>query len=156
MTSALLAALAALAACGGGSTPGGTATATAPPLRKAEATVRARGYFPVDVSVYDPHAPLAAVIGVRKGSADASAQRAFFFADGRFVGNDTSSDSARIGIAFARGTVIGLRYALFDARDPQCCPSGGSATVRYRWDGHRVEPLDRVPPGAYALDGSRR
>ena len=154
MTSALLAALAALAACGGGSTPGGTAAA--PPLRRAEATVRARGYFPVDVSAYDQHAPFAAIIGVRQGSADASAQRAFFFASGRFVGDDASSDSARIGVAFARPSVIALRYALFDARDPQCCPSGGSATVRYRWNGQRVEPLDRVPPSSYTTAGSRR
>jgi hypothetical protein len=99
---------------------------------------------------------LAAIIGVRKGSADATAQRAFFFARERFAGIDARSDSAGIRVAFARPPVIALRYQLFDPKDPQCCPTGGSATVRFRWDGRRVEPLDPLPPSSYSAPGSRR
>jgi hypothetical protein len=152
VTAALLAATAALFGCGGGS----TGTTGLPPLRNAEASVRARGYFPIDASAYDPRAPLAAIVGVRKGSADASAQRAFFFAAGHLVGTDTRTDSARIRVALMRPPVIALRYELFRPRDPQCCPTAGSATVRYRWSGARLEPLDPVPPSSYSAAGSRR
>jgi hypothetical protein len=96
------------------------------------------------------------IIGVRKGSADATAQRAFFFADGRFIGPDSASDSAGIRVAFARPPVIALQYKLFNPKDPQCCPTGGSATVRYRWNGRRLVPLDRLPPPSYSAAGSRR
>jgi hypothetical protein len=118
--------------------------------------VRARGYFPADTSGYDAGASIAVVVGVRKGSADGTAQRAFFFAGGRLAGTDAPTDSAGISIAWARPPVIALRYELFDPRDAQCCPSGGSATVRYRWDGNRVGALDPVPPSSYSARGSRR
>jgi len=96
------------------------------------------------------------IIGVRKGSADATAQRGFFFAGGHLVGTDARSDSAGIRVAFSRPPVIALRYELFSPKDPQCCPSGGSATVRYRWGGERLVPLDRLPPSSYSAEGSRR
>jgi hypothetical protein len=52
--------------------------------------------------------------------------------------------------------VIALDYTLYEARDAQCCPSGGTATVRYRWDGTRLRPLDRIPPSSYSARDSRR
>jgi LppP/LprE lipoprotein len=150
---AVLAAATIVAGCGGGS---GARESGVPPLRTAEAAVRARGYFPVDTSGYEKGAALAAIVGVRKGSADATAQRAFFFAGAGLAGTDTRSDSAGIRIAFSRPPVIALRYELFNPRDPQCCPSAGSATVRYRWNGDRLVPLDRAPPSSYSAPRSRR
>ncbi len=141
---------AALAGCG--------ADSTAPTLKlsAAEADVRSRGYYPVDASAYDPAAPLSVILGVRKSSGDGTAQRAFFFADGRLVGTDTPDDSSGIRIAFARPAVIALTYALYDPKDPQCCPSAGSATVPYRWDGERVRPERPVPPSSFSVPDSRR
>ena len=146
------------AGCGGGASSTTTVGAKGhePPLKAAEATVRARGYYPTDISAYDPRASLAVILGVKKGSADATAQRAFFFANGRLAGTDTPTDSSGIRIASVRAPVIGLEYALYSKTDPQCCPTGGSATVRYRWDGERVEPLDRIPPGSFEVGRSRR
>ncbi len=140
----------ALAGCGGSS--------TAPTLKlsAAEAAVRSRGYYPVDPSAYEPGAALSVILGVRKGSGDGTAQRAFFFADGRLVGTDTRDDSSGIRIAFARPAVIALEYALYDPRDPQCCPSAGSATVPYRWEGERLRPEKAVPPSSFSAFGSRR
>ena len=153
-----------LAGCGssGTATSGSTtsssvgATADEPPLAKAESIVRTRGYFPTDTSGYDRRASLAVLIGVRKGSADGTAQRAFFFAGGRLVGTDTASDSAGIRVDRARAPVIALGYELFDPKDAQCCPTGGATTVRYRWNGSRVVALDPIPPSSYAARGSRR
>jgi len=148
---------AAVAGCGGGAgAPTVGATGHQLPLKKAEAEVRSHGYFPTDVSAYGPKASLAAIVAVRMGSADQTAQRAFFFADGRFAGNDTAKDSSGIRVAFVRPPVIGLTYALYAAGDPQCCPTDGSTTVRYRWNGKRVVPLDAVPPSSFSVGKSRR
>jgi LppP/LprE lipoprotein len=117
--------------------------------------VRSRGYLPATGS-YDPGASVTALIGVKKGSADGTAQRAFFFADGRFIGTDTADDSAGIRLAHSRPPVIALSYELFEPNDAQCCPTGGVATVRYRWDGQRLAPLDPIPPASYSARGSRR
>jgi LppP/LprE lipoprotein len=155
---ALIALSLAVAGCGsgGGSTTTVGATGRQPPLHAAEATVRSHGYFPVDVSAYDAKASVAAIVAVRKGSADATAQRAFFFAGGHFAGNDTAKDSSGIRVAFARPPVIGLTYALYAARDPQCCPTDGATTVRYRWNGKHVVPLDPIPPSSFSAGKSRR
>ena len=125
-------------------------------LPAAEATVRSHGYNPVDASAYLPAAPLSVIVGVRKSSGDGTAQRAFFFADGRFVGTDTPDDSSGIRVAFARPPVIALTYALYDPKDPQCCPSAGSTTVPYRWTGERLEPQRQIPPSSFSAHGSRR
>jgi hypothetical protein len=127
-----------------------------PPLPRALSIVRGRDYFPTDTSGYDARASLAVLLGVRKGSADGTAQRAFFFAGGRFIGTDTSDDSAGIRVERARPPVIALGYELFNPKDAQCCPTAGSATVRYRWDGHRLVPLEPVPPSSFSARDSRR
>jgi hypothetical protein len=118
--------------------------------------VRKRGYYPTDTSGYGSGTPPAVVLGVRKGSADGTAQRAFFFAAGRFVGTDTADDSAGIRIDSARPPVIALAYRLFDPKDPQCCATAGTTIVRYRWDGRRIVPLEPIPPSSISARGSRR
>jgi LppP/LprE lipoprotein len=158
-------AAATVAGCGGGETATSTggeasgdaaANAAPPPLSRALAVVRERGYFPTDTSAYDPRNSPAVLLGVRRGSADGTAQRAFFFAAGRFVGPDTPDDSAGIRIDSARPPVIALTYQLFNPRDPQCCATAGTTTVRYRWDGRRVAPLGPIPPSSISARGSRR
>src|SRR5947209_5011666 len=61
--------------------------------QEAAAVVRRLGYT-TDASSFDPHNPLNVVIGVRTGSADGTAQNAFFFWNGRYIGTDTSDNSA--------------------------------------------------------------
>jgi hypothetical protein len=156
----------AIAGCGGGSTRsaagGGTSHDAAgsgsppPPLARALAIVRQRGYFPTDTSGYEPRNSPAVLLGVRKGSADGTAQRAFFFAAGHLVGTDTSDDSAGIRIDSVSPPVIALAYRLFDPGDPQCCATAGTTIVRYRWEGRRVVPLDPIPPSSISARGSRR
>jgi hypothetical protein len=157
-------AAATVAGCGGGTatSTGGEASGDAagdgspPPLSRALAVVRERGYFPTDTSGYDPGNSPAVLLGVRTGSADGTAQRAFFFAAGRFVGTDTPDDSAGIRIDSIRPPVIALSYQLFNPKDPQCCATAGTTRIRYRWDGRRVAPLDPIPPSSISARGSRR
>jgi hypothetical protein len=143
-----------LAGCGGSATVGST---TAPLKLKAAAhLVSRRGYFAADASAYRPGAPLSAIIGVRKSSGDGTAQRAFFFAGGKLVGTDARDDSSGIRVAFVKPSVIGLTYALYNPRDPQCCPRAGAATVPFRWDGERVVPERPLPPSSFSARSSRR
>jgi hypothetical protein len=132
------------------------ATTTQPPLSDAEAVLAKQGYQDADPGTYDQHQSLAVLIGIRTGSADATAQRAFFFADGGFIGTDTSDDSAGVRVGYQRPPVIALQYALYRPKDPQCCATGGKATVRYQWNGTKLEPLDPIPPSSFKAALSRR
>jgi hypothetical protein len=132
------------------------ATTTQPPLSDAEAVLAKQGYQDADPATYDQHQSLAVLIGIRIGSADATAQRAFFFADGGFIGTDTSDDSAGVRVGYQRPPVIALQYALYRPKDPQCCATGGKATVRYQWNGTKLEPLDPIPPSSFKAALSRR
>jgi LppP/LprE lipoprotein len=138
---------------GGGGSP---TTVAQPSLSAAERTVVHRGYDVADLSDYRQDAPLAVLIGVRHGSADGTAQQAFFFAGGRYIGTDTSEDSAGIRVASQRDSTVTLTYALYAPGDAMCCPSDGQANVRYHWTGKSLEPLDPIPPNSDGAANSRR
>jgi hypothetical protein len=127
-----------------------------PPVDEAVGEVEAKGYVVEDTGSYDPDSRLAVLIGVEHGSADGTAQKAFFFADGRFVGTDTADVSADIAIASASDDEVGLRYALYKPGNRQCCPHGGTAVVSYRWDGSSLKPLQPIPPSSEKAALSRR
>jgi hypothetical protein len=132
------------------------APAANPSAEQAVSTVRAKGYDVEDTGTYDESARLSVLIGVLKGSADGTAQKAFFFADGRFIGTDTADQSANIQVATQSDDTIGLRYALYNKKDPQCCPTDGAVVVDFHWDGSSLKPLQAIPPSSYSVSGSRR
>ncbi len=138
---------------GGGSNCGGSACAAN--AAAAAAIVKAHG-FDTEARTFLPGAPLTAVIGVRSGSQDGTAQNAFFFAGGRYIGTDTADMSAGIRVGPQAGDTVTLTYRLYAPNDPQCCSTAGTASVRYHWDGSRLTPLDPIPPSAYNSAGSRR
>ena len=111
---------------------------------QAEARVRAEGYVPDDPSQYHGSQSLRVLVGTKKGSGDGYAKRAFFFVGGRYIGTDTSDDSAGIRVESQSDTQITLGYALYGPSDPLCCP-GSAASVRYLWNGSRLVPLDPIP-----------
>src|SRR5436190_5797686 len=144
------------------SSGGGAGTVTTappapnPPVAEALAEVKAKGYAVADTGTYDSAQRLSVLIGVLKGSADSTAQKAFFFADGRLIGTDTADVSANVQVATQSADEIGLRYALYKRRDPQCCPTDGAVIVDYNWDGSSLKPLQAIPPSSISADGSRR
>ncbi len=123
---------------------------------RAVAKVRELGFTVADTSQYDPNRTLNVLVGVRTGSADGTAQQAFFFVNDSYVGTDTSDTSAGVSVAWQNDTTSALSYQLYSSSDPQCCPTGGSATVRFHWDGTKLTPLDPIPPSSYSDDHSRR
>ena len=114
---------------------------------RALAKVSALGYVPDDPSQWNETQTLRVLVGTRKGSGDGYAKRAFFFVGGRYIGTDTSGDSAGIRVDGQSDTTITLAYALYGPHDALCCP-GGTATVRYKWNGSKLEPLDPIPPAS--------
>jgi hypothetical protein len=135
---------------GGGGTPSGGS------LQEAQQRVRAEGFDPVDPETYKPGSTLRVLLGVKTGSATSYNQQAFFFVGGRYLGTDTKSVSAGIRYEGQTDDTVTLAYALYDSGDPNCCPSGGTARVHYRWNGSRLTPLDAIPPEDPNASGSRR
>lgn len=88
------------------------------------------------------------IIGAGITSADGYDQRAFFFAGGRYLGTDALDASAGIRVVWRDDTTVALGYALYRSSDGFCCPTGGEAVVRFRWDGQRLVALDPIPPEA--------
>jgi hypothetical protein len=103
------------------------------------------GYEPVRIEDYDPRAELRVLLGL-PGDDDDGPRRAFFFVKGEFIGYDSESPSAALRVVRAGDRSVMLRYGLFAPEDESCCPSGGYARVRFRWDGASLAPADEIPP----------
>jgi hypothetical protein len=112
---------------------------------QAIARVRREGYRPDDTGAYDPSATLRVLVGTRTDSGDGYAKRAFFFVGGRYIGTDTSDDSANVRVEGQTDDTVTLAYAIYGPNDALCCPAR-TETVRYRWNGSRLVPLDSIPP----------
>ncbi|HEY7266222.1 MAG TPA: LppP/LprE family lipoprotein, partial [Solirubrobacterales bacterium] len=127
-----------------------------PPLSEALSEVEGQGYDVSDTSTYDASEPVAVLLGVKVPTADADRELAFFFADGRYLGTDTKDTSAGIRLAYQTGSTIALDYELYEPNDAMCCPSAGSVTVRFRWTGQQLVPLDPIPSDSSGASPSRR
>ncbi|WP_243408085.1 LppP/LprE family lipoprotein [Frankia canadensis] len=123
---------------------------------KAGAVVRAAGYTPISFGGYDPGNDLSVIVGLLSTSGDGHPQRAFFFHRGAFVGNDAAQPSATIRWIWSTDREVALQYDLYRPDDPMCCPTAGGATVRYRWTGSSVTPLDALPNASTSAAASRR
>lgn len=139
----------------GDASPAGAASGSSNSLDDAVSTVASKDFEPIDTTGYDPNSTLQVIVGMASGSADGYTQQAFFFVEGDYIGTDTLEPSATIGLAWQDDTTVALTYALYDPDDPMCCPTG-EATVRYRWNGSKLEPLDPIPPMDWEAYGSRR
>jgi serine/threonine protein kinase len=125
------------------------------PLSDARKAVLAKGYTPSDDSAYAQGNAVNVIIGTATGSSDGYNQLAFFFANGKLLGTDTSQPSATIALITASSDVVRLRYAIYAPADAPCCSSQPPADVRYRWDGTKLRALDPIPPADPAQTGRR-
>jgi len=81
---------------------------------------------------------------------DGRDQHVWFFDRGRFLGTDAAKSSHWIIGAWRDDKTIAFLYVLYRPSDPECCPTGGAASVRFRWTGKRIKRLDPLPPRAFA------
>jgi serine/threonine protein kinase len=102
-------------------------------------------YTPEPNSMWDSSAPLNEVTGTSAGAAD-GATRVFFFFDGTYIGSDTPDGSSGVTVTRLSSTEFLLIYAIYNPSDARCCPTGGTASVRFSWTGIKLVSLDPIPP----------
>jgi serine/threonine protein kinase len=128
-------------------TPGSSAVAADSHSSRASAVavLNNLGYQPVDVPpAWDASGPLNVIIATPVGFADGG-ERAFFFANGKYIGSDTEDTSASITASRPSGDLILIHYALYNTGDPRCCPTGGVDSVRFYWTGTHLVVLEPIP-----------
>jgi len=85
---------------------------------------------------------------------DGRDQHIWFFDRGRFLGTDAPKSSHWIIGVWRDAKTIAFLYVLYRQTDAECCPTGGGASVRFRWTGKRVARLDRLPSRAFTQGGA--
>ena len=116
------------------------ATETKPALTRAQKRARhdavARmaeaGYEPVRLTDWHPKAPLKVLVG----RSDTDAMRAFFFADGEFIGYDDTTTSNNLRVVKAGRNAVTLAYKLSD---------GTTAKIRFEYADGTLTPSEPVP-----------
>lgn len=93
--------------------------------------------------------------GTLEFAADGYDQRIFFFYDGKYLGTDTKEPSIGVGVVWRAEDIITLSYRLYRKDEPLCCPTGGEAFVRFKWDGTKMVALDPIPTKDWSVDGHR-
>lgn len=113
--------------------------------------VRGQGFEPVALADYKPRQSLRVLIGRPKALTGVRGRRAFFFVREEYLGTDAAEPSLRVRVLRQRGGVITIAYKLFSAADKPCCPTAGTATVRFTMADGRLVPEDPIPPVASRL-----
>jgi LppP/LprE lipoprotein len=116
------------------------ATETKPALTRAQKRARRdavarlaeQGYEPVRLADWRPKAALKVLIGI----SDTEAMRAFFFADGEFIGYDDKATSNHVRVVKAGGNAVTLSYKLGD---------GTTAKIRFEYADGTLTPSEPVP-----------
>ena len=118
--------------------------------------LKARGFVVADASDYSCDTvnypndfPLHVLIGNRSGYRQA--ERAFFFAKGKYVGTDVPDTSAHIEGVWRNGGTIALNYTIYRSNDSTCCPTGGAQTVLFAWTGARLVARNSIPAASARL-----
>ena len=118
--------------------------------------IKREGYSAFIPPPFSDEGPLRVFLGLKIGTADGYNQRAFFFLNDDYLGTDTLNPSAGIRLLVRTPDTVTLSYVLYRPNDGMCCPTGGSATVRYHWNGTRLVPLDPIPSDDWNAPLSRR
>jgi len=116
--------------------------------------MRSQGFEPVALADYHPRQNLRVLVGRPKAETGVRGRRAFFFVRSDYLGTDAASPSLRVRVARQRENQITLAYRLFAPGDKPCCPTAGTAKVRYTMAEGRLVPLDAIPPVASRLPAS--
>jgi len=137
----------------------GTATAARQRARgglaAAVATVKRNGYTPDSTAGWLGQSGLNVLVATATRSGDGFNKRAFFFENGRFLGTDAAAPSRELQEVWSTSDTVALLYVLYRRNDPNCCPTGGGAIVRFHWNGRRLVALDRIPSANFAARLSR-
>jgi hypothetical protein len=109
----------------------------------AVAELRRQGYKPVRLADWHARQSLRVLLGTQGGQ-----RRAFFFVGRRYIGNDTTTPSSKLRVGRQDKRSVTLVYSVWRRGDRACCPHGGTARVRFRWDGGQLRPQGAIPDAA--------
>ena len=87
-------------------------------------------------TTWQPGATLHVIHATPMGGASYGGDFYFFFVNGYTVGNKTFTSASSDGPV--DGTTYEVTYNVFMPADPHCCPSGGTNTVQFHWDGSQL------------------
>lgn len=112
-------------------------------------------YWVVDQS--DPSAlgncpELLWLIATPGGATASTPEHVVFFHDGRFLGTGTSQPYSYTSVVDSTVDSVSVEYKWLGPDDANCCPTGGPATVTYRWNGESVvmeQPLPQAMLDSY-------
>jgi hypothetical protein len=116
--------------------------------------LRSQGFEPVALADYKPRQSLRVLLGKPKASTGIRGRRAFFFVREEYLGTDAAEPSLRVRVLRQRDGVITLAYKLFSPADKPCCPTAGTARVRFTMADGRLVPEGPIPPAASRLPAS--
>jgi hypothetical protein len=106
----------------------------------AVAELRRQGYKPVRLADWHARQTLRVLIGTQDGQ-----RRAFFFVGRRYIGNDTTTPSAKLRVGAQDKRSVTVVYSVWRSGDRACCPHGGTVRVRFRWEGGSLRPQTAIP-----------
>jgi hypothetical protein len=135
-------------ACGGVPLPRGQGSVAA----EAAGFVAGNGVTPIRGLPWDTSARLNVIIAQVDMAPD-DGDRAYFFANGAFVGNDVADASIGLRAVRVSSTEIDLVYRLYDGTAPgaRCCLTGKTAVVRFQLTGMTVTALDPIPEPGFRI-----
>jgi hypothetical protein len=98
-------------------------------------------------SNYDACADLSTVVITVEGATGSSPEQALMFHRGSYLGTGTLKDYAFVSLDKAASTKDTVVLSYRSGQSCTACGDGVVNTVRYHWDGTRVQMLDPPPPG---------
>ncbi len=98
-------------------------------------------------SNYDPCADLSTIVVTVEGATGSSPVQALMFHRGTFLGTGTSESYAFTNLDSSASTKDTVVLTYRSGQSCTACGDGIVTTVRYHWDGSKVQMLDPPPPG---------
>ena len=109
----------------------------------AVAELQKQGYKPVRLADWHARQTLRVLIGTQGGL-----RRGFFFAGRRYIGNDATTPSGKLRVGKQGKRSVSIVYSVWRSGDKACCPKGGTVTIRFVWQGGRLQPQSAIPDAA--------
>jgi hypothetical protein len=97
---------------------------------------------------WDSSDELNAVVAFYNGGAASGPGKVFFFANGQYVGSDTTDGSSSVGAVRLSPTVIEVQYLLCKPSDSRCCPNGRTDDAEFTGNGTKLVVRSQVPPAS--------